>query len=48
VNLVVAAVVTVCLGDRGRAEDEDETRVEAYDELRETGEPATTVRAGVA
>jgi solute:Na+ symporter, SSS family len=47
VNLVVAAVVTLVLGDRGRSDDEDETRPEEYDELEETREPAPTVGAGV-
>jgi solute:Na+ symporter, SSS family len=47
-NLVVAAVVTLVLGDRGRADEQDETRPEDYDELEETREPAPTVGAGVA
>jgi solute:Na+ symporter, SSS family len=47
-NLVVSAVITVLLGGRGRADERDETREEDYDELRETGEPAPTVSAGVA
>jgi SSS family solute:Na+ symporter len=47
-NLVVATVVTLLLGRRGRADERDETRAEDYDELRETGEPAPTVGAGVA
>jgi hypothetical protein len=47
-NLVVAAVSTVVLGDRGRADDLDETRPADYDELEETREPAPTVGAGVA
>jgi solute:Na+ symporter, SSS family len=47
-NLVVAVVVTLVLGDRGRADDQDETRPEDYDELEETREPAPTVGAGVA
>jgi hypothetical protein len=46
-NLVVAVVVTVLLGDRGRADERDETREEDYDELVETREPAPTVGAGV-
>ena len=48
VNLVVATVLTLVLGDRGRADDRDETRPEDYDELEETREPAPTVGAGVA
>jgi solute:Na+ symporter, SSS family len=47
-NLVVATVLTLVLGDRGRADDLDETRPEDYDELEETGEPAPTAAAGVA
>ena len=47
-NLVVACVLMLVLGGRSRADDEDETRAEDYDELEETGEPATTVSAGVA
>jgi len=47
VNLVVAAVITVLLGGRGRAARRDETRPEEYDELVETREPAPTVGAGV-
>jgi SSS family solute:Na+ symporter len=47
-NLVVATVVTLVLGDRGRADERDETRPEDYDELEETREPAPTVGAGVA
>jgi solute:Na+ symporter, SSS family len=46
-NLVVATVLTLVLGDRGRADDRDETRPEDYDELEETREPAPTVGAGV-
>ena len=46
-NLVVAAVITVLLGGRGRADRRDETRPEEYDELVETREPAPTVGAGV-
>jgi solute:Na+ symporter, SSS family len=46
-NLVVSALLTAILGDRGRADEEDETRAEDYDELMETGEPAPTVGAGV-
>jgi Na+/proline symporter len=44
---VMIALLTVILGDRGRADEEDETRAEDYDELEETGEPAPTVGAGV-
>jgi SSS family solute:Na+ symporter len=47
VNLVVAAVLTLVLGGRGRADERDETRPEEYDELEETREPAPTVGAGV-
>jgi SSS family solute:Na+ symporter len=47
-NLVVAAVLTVVLGGRGRADELDETSEADYDELRETHEPAPTVSAGVA
>jgi hypothetical protein len=43
----VSTVVTLVLGDRGRADEQDETRPEDYDELEETGEPAPTVTAGV-
>jgi solute:Na+ symporter, SSS family len=46
-NLVVSAALTLILGRRGRADERDETRVEEYDELRETREPAPTVGAGV-
>ena len=48
VNLAVAAVVTVVLGGRGRADDLDETRPREYDELEveETREPAPLVGAG--
>jgi solute:Na+ symporter, SSS family len=46
-NLVVAAVVTILLGGRGRADERDETRPQEYDELEETREPAPTVGAGV-
>ena len=35
-NLVVAGVLTVVLGDRGRTDELDETRPEEYDELEET------------
>jgi solute:Na+ symporter, SSS family len=47
-NLVVSTVLTLVLGDRGRADELDETSAEDYDELEETGEPAPTVSAGVA
>ena len=46
-NLVVATVITLVLGGRGRADERDETRDEDYDELVETREPAPTVGAGV-
>jgi solute:Na+ symporter, SSS family len=46
-NLVVATVITLLLGDRGRADELDETRPADYDELEETREPAPTVSAGV-
>ena len=46
-NLVVAAVLTVLLGGRGRADELDETSPQEYDELEETREPAPTVGAGV-
>jgi SSS family solute:Na+ symporter len=46
-NLVVATVVTLLLGDRGRADELDETRPGDYDELEGTREPAPTVGAGV-
>src|SRR5215218_10339473 len=46
-NLVVATVITLVLGRRGRADRLDETRPEEYDELMETGQPAPTVGAGV-
>jgi solute:Na+ symporter, SSS family len=46
-NLVVSTVLTLVLGDRGRADELDETRPEDYDELEETGEPAPTAAAGV-
>jgi solute:Na+ symporter, SSS family len=46
-NLVVSTVITLILGDRGRADELDETRAEDYDELEETYEPAPTVGAGV-
>ncbi len=46
-NLVVAAVLTVVLGDRGRTDELDETRPEEYDELEQTREPAPAVGAGV-
>jgi hypothetical protein len=46
---VVAAVLTVVLGERGRADDLDETRPDEYDELEaeEAREPAPLVGAGV-
>ena len=47
-NLVVASVLSVILGGRGRADADDETRPADYDELHETHEPAPTVGAGVA
>jgi hypothetical protein len=49
VNLVVAAVLTVVLGGRGRADDLDGTRPDEYDELEadEAREPAPLVGAGV-
>jgi solute:Na+ symporter, SSS family len=47
-NLVVAAIFTLALGGRGRADELDETRPSDYDELRETQEPAPTVGAGLA
>jgi solute:Na+ symporter, SSS family len=47
-NLVLAVVLTLVLGDRGRADEADETAPEEYDELRETREPAPTVGAGTA
>jgi SSS family solute:Na+ symporter len=47
-NLAVAAVLTVVLGGRGRADALDETKPDDYDELHETHEPAPTVSAGVA
>lgn len=46
-NLVVAALITLVLGGRGRADRLDETRPEEYDELVERREPARTVGAGV-
>jgi solute:Na+ symporter, SSS family len=46
-NLVLAALITLALGRRGRADRLDETRPEEYDELVETREPAPTVGAGV-
>jgi solute:Na+ symporter, SSS family len=46
-NLVVATSVTLLLGDRGRADELDETSPADYDELEETREPAPTVSAGV-
>jgi solute:Na+ symporter, SSS family len=46
-NLVVATLITVVLGGRGRTDRLDETRPEEYDELVETREPAPTVGAGV-
>jgi solute:Na+ symporter, SSS family len=46
-NVAVAAVITILLGGRGRADRRDETRPEEYDELVETREPAPTVGAGV-
>ncbi len=47
-NLVVASVLTLLLGGRGRADAADETQPGDYDELHETHEPAPTVSAGVA
>ena len=47
-NVIVAGVATLLLGNRGRGDELDETREEEYDELRETGEPAPTAAAGVA
>ena len=47
-NLVVASVITIVLGDRGRADELDETRPDEYDELEEAREPAPSVSAGVA
>ena len=47
-NLVVAGVLTLVLGSRGRGDELDETRPDDYDELQETQEPAPTVAAGVA
>jgi solute:Na+ symporter, SSS family len=47
-NLAVAAVLTLVLGGRGRADALDETKPDDYDELHETHEPAPTVSAGVA
>jgi hypothetical protein len=44
---LVAAVLTIVLGDRGRTDELDETRAEEYDELEETREPAPAVGAGV-
>jgi solute:Na+ symporter, SSS family len=46
-NLLVATVLTLVLGSRGRADELDETRPAEYDELAETREPAPTVSAGV-
>jgi solute:Na+ symporter, SSS family len=46
-NLLIAAALTVLLGQRGRADERDETRPDEYDELVETGEPAPTVQAGL-
>ncbi len=46
-NLVVAALITLVLGRRGRADRLDETRPDEYDEIVETREPAPTVGAGV-
>jgi hypothetical protein len=46
-NLVVAGVLTVVLGDRARTDELDETRAEEYDELEETREPAPAVGAGL-
>jgi solute:Na+ symporter, SSS family len=46
-NLVVAALITLVLGRRARADRLDETRPEEYDEIVETREPAPTVGAGV-
>jgi solute:Na+ symporter, SSS family len=47
-NLAIAAVLTLVLGGRGRADALDETKPDDYDELHETHEPAPTVSAGVA
>ncbi len=47
-NLVIATVLTILLGSRGRADALDETSPSDYDELHETHEPAPTVSAGVA
>ena len=46
-NLVVAALITLVLGRRGRADRLDETRPEEYDEIVVTRETAPTVGAGV-
>lgn len=48
VNLVVATGLTLLLGQRGRADEVDETEPGDYDELHETREPAPTVSTGVA
>jgi solute:Na+ symporter, SSS family len=47
VNLVIATIITVALGDRFRTDELDETSPGEYDELEETREPAPTVGAGV-
>jgi solute:Na+ symporter, SSS family len=46
-NLLVAALITLVLGRRGRADRLDETRPEEYDEIVETREPAPAVGTGV-
>jgi hypothetical protein len=47
-NLALASVVTLGLGQHGRGDELDEARDTDYDELRETREPAPSVGAGVA